>query len=117
MVEQSRSDDVFAAIAAPARRAMLQMLARRETPVMELAESFDMTLSAVSQHLAILRDAGLVSQRKNGRQRLYRLNPEPLRAVSEWLEFYEPFWTDRLGRLGEFLDREAAGEPLDQEQS
>jgi DNA-binding transcriptional ArsR family regulator len=106
MVEATRAEDVFAAIAAPARRAMLELLAKRETPVMELAESFQMTLSAVSQHLAILRDAGLVTQRKEGRQRLYRLDPEPLRAVSQWLEFYEPFWTNRLDRLGQYLDEE-----------
>lgn len=85
---------------------MLARLAQREMPVMELAESFDMTLSAVSQHLAILRDAGLVSQRKDGRQRLYRLEPEPLRAVADWVSFYEPFWNDRLHRLGRYLEEE-----------
>jgi len=70
---------------------------------MELADSFDMTLSAVSQHLTVLRQAGLVTIRKDGRQRLYRLNPQPLRAVSDWLGFYEPFWTDKLADLGAFL--------------
>jgi len=99
---------VFAAIAAPARRAMLQLLARHETPVMELAESFDMSLSAVSQHLSILREAGLVSLRKDGRQRLYRCNPEPLQVVADWLTFYEPFWTDRLKDLGAYLDKTEA---------
>ena len=83
---------------------MLQMLAHREVPVMELADSFDMTLSAVSQHLAVLRDAGLVTIRKDGRQRLYRLNPQPLEAVGTWLSFYEPFWADKLAGLGAYLD-------------
>jgi DNA-binding transcriptional ArsR family regulator len=83
---------------------MLAMLAQRETPVMELAESFEMTLSAVSQHLTVLRQAGLVSQRKLGKQRLYSLNPEPLRLVEDWLSFYEPFWNSRLGQLGRYLD-------------
>jgi len=104
MTEGTYANDVFSAIAAPARRAMLQMLARRETPVMELAESFDMSLSAVSQHLTVLKQAGLVTQRKDGRQRLYKLNPEPLQAVSEWLSFYEPFWKNKLSELGTYLE-------------
>jgi DNA-binding transcriptional ArsR family regulator len=96
--------DVFSAIAAPTRRALLQRIASREMPVSELAESFEMTLSAISQHLAVLRQAGLVSQHKQGKQRIYRLNPEPLRQVAEWLEFYEPFWTGKLRDLGTYLD-------------
>ena len=71
---------------------------------MELAKTFDMTLSAVSQHLAVLRSAGLVDQRKQGRQRVYRTNPEPLRQVADWLQVYEPFWTGRLQELGRYLD-------------
>lgn len=98
------ADEVFAAIAAPARRAILRKVAQGEVAVNDLAEGFDMTLSAVSQHLSVLKEAGLVSLRKDGRQRLYRLNPEPLRAVAEWLAFYEPFWTDHLHRLGRYLD-------------
>ena len=109
MHEAAQSDEVFAAIAAPTRRAMLQILARRETPVLELAESFQMTLSAVSQHLSVLRQAGLVTIRKDGRQRLYRLNAEPLRAVDDWLSFYEPFWTDKLDNLGKYLDESRPG--------
>jgi DNA-binding transcriptional ArsR family regulator len=83
---------------------MLQRLAVRELPVSELAETFDMTLSAVSQHLSVLRAAGLVDLRKNGRQRMYRANPEPLKQVAAWLEIYEPFWTGRLQDLGKYLD-------------
>ncbi len=98
------SGDVFAAIAAPARRAMLAKLATREMPVSELAASFDMTLSAVSQHLSILRDAGLVAPTKKGRQRVYRLEPQPLQTIAEWLAFYEPFWNDRLHQLGQYLE-------------
>jgi len=97
-------NDVFAAIAAPPRREILQMLARRDTAVTEIAESFDMTMSAVSQHLTVLRNAGLVSQHKEGRQRIYRLNPEPLQVVADWLAFYEPFWTNKLTDLGRYLD-------------
>lgn len=107
MVGMTDASDVFGAIAAPARRAILLMLAERELPVMELAESFEMTLSAVSQHLGVLRSAGLVSQRKSGRQRLYRLNPAPLKEVADWLTFYQPFWQERLSGLGDYLDRSA----------
>lgn len=95
---------MFGAIAAPTRRALLQRIASRDMPVTELAEAFDTTLSAVSQHLAVLRKAGLVSQHKLGKQRIYRLNPGPLREVAEWLEFYEPFWTGKLRDLGTYLD-------------
>lgn len=96
--------DVFLAIAHPARRAILDRLRRGEQPVLALAEPFDMTLPAVSQQLRILRDAGLVSERRVGRQRIYRLNPEPLRLVRDWMREYEKFWTTRLNRLGRYLD-------------
>ena len=98
------SVDVFMAIAAPTRRAILSQLAEREMPVLALAESFEMTLPAVSQHLAVLREAGLVKVHKAGRQRIYRLSPEPLKAVSEWVQTYEKFWIGKLAALGEYLE-------------
>ena len=97
--------DVFLAIAHPARRAILDRLRLGEQPVLALAEPFDMTLPAVSQQLRILREAGLVSERRVGRQRIYRLNPEPLRLVRDWMRYYETFWTKKLGHLGDYLDR------------
>jgi DNA-binding transcriptional ArsR family regulator len=96
--------DVFAAIAAPARREILRTLAAGEMPVTELASNFKTTLSAVSQQLTILREAGLVRQRKAGKQRLYSLNSEPLREVANWLEFYKPFWSEHLEKLGQYLE-------------
>lgn len=96
--------DVFSAISAPTRRAILARLAEREMPVQELAGSFDMTLSAVSQHLAVLREAGLVEIRREGKQRFYRLNPQPLRTVADWVRRYEPFWNRKLEALGEYLE-------------
>ena len=104
MSQAGPSMDVFSAIAAPPRRAILEMLAQGEMPVLEMAESFEMTLSAVSQHLSVLRGAGLVTIRKDGRRRLYRLTPEPLRLVAEWAMFYEPFWQGSLENLGEYLE-------------
>jgi DNA-binding transcriptional ArsR family regulator len=104
MAELAGQGDVFSAIAAPARRGMLARLAQGDMPVLELAESFDMSVSAVSQHLSVLRSAGLVSTLKAGRQRIYKLNPEPLRAVADWAQSYEQFWNEKLVALGEFLE-------------
>lgn len=80
------------------------MLAGGELSVSELAEPFGMSLSAVSQHLAVLKEAGLVSQRKQGKHRMYRLEPAPLRKVDDWLAPYRTFWPDRLDRLGRYLE-------------
>jgi DNA-binding transcriptional ArsR family regulator len=97
--------DVFLAIAHPVRRALLDRLRRGEQPVLALAAPFDMTLPAVSQQLRVLRRADLVRERRDGRQRYYRLNPEPLREVREWMRTYEKFWTRKLRGLGAYLDR------------
>jgi DNA-binding transcriptional ArsR family regulator len=79
------SVDVFHAIADPTRRELLDRLAGGEQPVRRLAARIDMTLSAVSQHLRLLREAGLVVDRREGRERLYRLNPAPLHEVAGWV--------------------------------
>ena len=81
--------DVFQAIADPTRRTLLDLLREGEQPVKQLAEPFDMSMPAISQHLQILCEAGLVVQRRVGRQRLYRLNVEPLQAVISWLANYQ----------------------------
>ena len=103
MSAQPAALDVFSAISAPARRAILARLSAGEMPVQQLAESFSMTLPAVSQHLAVLREAGLVSVRKDGRQRIYQLNAKPLKDVATWVQEYEKFWTGKLAALGEHL--------------
>ncbi len=99
-----QSDDVFRAIADPTRRDLLGLLAETEQPVNRLAEPFAMSRPAISQHLRILRDAGLVAERKVGRERFYRLEATPLRAVSEWAAQYERFWHERLDALGTYLE-------------
>jgi DNA-binding transcriptional ArsR family regulator len=99
-----QSDQVFRAIADPTRRDLLDLLAGAEQPVNRLAEPFAMTRPAISQHLRILREAGLVTERKVGRERYYRLEAAPLRAVSEWAARYDRFWRDKLGALGGYLD-------------
>ncbi|NMG09918.1 metalloregulator ArsR/SmtB family transcription factor [Brasilonema sp. UFV-L1] len=98
------STDVFAAIADPTRRAILDQLRAGEQPVKQLAEPFAMSLPAISQHLQVLCEVGLVQMRKAGRQRLYRLNPEPLKQVSDWIADYEQFWQEKLDILSNYLE-------------
>jgi DNA-binding transcriptional ArsR family regulator len=102
----ARRDAVFRALADPTRRAMLDRLRDRESSVSELAEPFSMSQPAVSQHLKVLADAGLVRARRDGRQRLYRLRPAPLREAFDWLERYARFWSEKLDALGAYLDRD-----------
>jgi len=96
---------IFRAVADSTRRAMLDRLAEGDLPVMALAGSFKMTLPAVSQHLRVLRQAGLVSERRLGRQRIYTLQAQPLREIADWIGYYERFWKTNLKRLRDHLDR------------
>lgn len=97
--------DVFHAISDPTRRALLDLLAGKEQPVSALVERFEVSQPAISQHLRVLRGAGLVSERRQGRQRLYRLEPVPLRQAYDWLAHYERFWREKLLALGGHLRR------------
>ncbi|MBI1281546.1 MAG: metalloregulator ArsR/SmtB family transcription factor [Anaerolineaceae bacterium] len=96
--------DVYAAISHPVRRQLLDMLRDKEQSVKELSEPFDMSRPAISQHLRILLDVGLVSEQRNGRERHYQLHSEGLMEVQRWLATYQRFWQDRLGALGNFLE-------------
>jgi DNA-binding transcriptional ArsR family regulator len=107
MSRRLASIDVFQAIADPTRRRILDLLGDGERPVTELARQFDVTLSAISQHMRVLRDAGLVRMRPAGRERLYRLSADPLREVSEWVGHHERFWRDKLAALGDHLEKES----------
>jgi DNA-binding transcriptional ArsR family regulator len=100
---KSRHQDVFEAISHLARRQMLDLLTDAERPVSDIAAHFSMSRPAVSQHLRILLDAGLVSEQRHGRERRYRLVPERLAPVRDWLGHYERFWDDRLARLQQLL--------------
>lgn len=102
-------NDVFQAIADPNRRRLLDLLATRERSVRDLAGHFDITLQGVSQHLQLLVAAGLVTRRKQGRFRYYRAHPRQLERVHAWVSRYERFWSDRLDRLGEYLDGKSDG--------
>lgn len=76
-----------------------------ERPASQLAKPFKISLPAVSQQLNVLKDAGLVSERREGRQRIYQLHPKPLKEVLEWVEFFEAFWIEKLNALGEHLKK------------
>ena len=92
MVEDSHpSDAVFRALADPARRQILEALARGEKSVGQLAEPLDMTLAGASKHIGVLEQAGLVERRKSGRERICRFNPGQLHAVRDWVEQYARF--------------------------
>jgi DNA-binding transcriptional ArsR family regulator len=101
---------VFRAVADPTRRQVLELLVSGERSVSALLEPFPISQPALSKHLRILREAGLVEERADGRRRLYRLRPEPLMAVHDWVGHYERFWLERLERLGAALDKRAAVE-------
>src|SRR3954451_16565536 len=86
-------------LAEPSRRRILDLLRDGERPVAELVERLDLTQPAISKHLRVLRDAGLVDVRPDAQRRLYRIRPEPLAELDEWLEPYRQLWTQRLDRL------------------
>ncbi len=96
---------VFHAIADPTRRAVLDALRDGDLAVSGLLARIKSSQSALSQHLAVLRRAGLVKPRRVGRHRFYRVEPAPLREVVDWIAEYDKFWTDKLDHLGEYLDR------------
>jgi DNA-binding transcriptional ArsR family regulator len=96
--------DAFTAIAHPARRQILDRLAAEESSVTELAQPFAMSRPAVSQHLRILLDVGLVEVRRVGRQQRYRLRPERLEDVYDWVSHYTRFWEEKLDNLGKYLE-------------
>ena len=99
-----QDNDVFHAIAHPARRAILLTLKGGERAASDLAAPFDMSFAAVSQHLAVLEEARLVSVRRDGRRRLYHLHPRPLRDVVSWIDEFAAYFDQRLDALGEYLD-------------
>jgi DNA-binding transcriptional ArsR family regulator len=99
--------DVYSAVADPTRRQLLRMLAEAdELSLHEMTAAFEMGRTAVSKHLAVLKEAGLVTDRKVGRETRYRLNAAPLHEIQEWISFYDRFWSDRIGRLKTLLEEE-----------
>jgi DNA-binding transcriptional ArsR family regulator len=98
--------DVFQAIADPTRRAIIGMVAREPVNVNTIAEQFDVTRQAISLHLKILSECGLLHIKQNGRERLCEARLEKLNEVHEWVEQYHKLWTGRLKALRQFVEQE-----------
>ncbi len=96
--------DAFLALADPTRRRIVESLADGESPFGDLADQFEMSRPAVSQHLKVLREAGLVAVRKDALRRIYRLNPEGLGELDRWLDQVKRFWGPRLDDLERALE-------------
>jgi DNA-binding transcriptional ArsR family regulator len=102
-------DATFGALADPTRRAIVERLTEGDASVGELAEPFDMSLPAISKHLTVLEDAGLITRTKEGRTRRCRLIEEPMWDALEWIATYGSFWEERLDSLGRFLAKPKRG--------
>ena len=101
---------IFAALADPTRRAILARLAEGDATVNEIAEPFPISLPAISRHLKVLEQAGLISRSRSAQWRSSTLNAEPLREATAWMEHYRRFWDDNLTRLDAHLARLQASE-------
>jgi len=95
---------IFQALADPSRRAIFESLTRREAAVKELTARFDISQPAVSQHLATLKEAGLVTARREGRCVYYRVQPRGMKPLIDWIAHYRAFWTERVDRLERLLE-------------
>jgi DNA-binding transcriptional ArsR family regulator len=107
MTGRTGTADVFGALASPVRRELTALLLDGPRSVNELAAHFEMSRPSVSEHLKVLRDAGLVTEQRSGRRRIYRLEAEPLMELSQWLDPYERFWRQSLSELRKLLDEES----------
>ncbi|MEO5913833.1 MAG: metalloregulator ArsR/SmtB family transcription factor [Luteolibacter sp.] len=105
-----REPDVFAAISHRSRRQMLDLLAESKRSVSDIAAHFEMSRPAVSQHLRVLLEAGLLTEQRHGRERRYHFDPARLGPVRDWIGQYERFWDDRLQRLQNQLSKTSGNE-------
>jgi DNA-binding transcriptional ArsR family regulator len=103
MARAATTSDVFNAIAEQQRREILVLLREGEEPVTEMAQELGMTMPGASKHLRVLREVGLVLDRKSGKQRLYRLDAGGLRPIHEWTGGFERYWNESFDRLDEYV--------------
>ena len=104
MARAATTTDAFNAVAEPKRREIIDLLAGGERPVNDLVALLGMAQPQVSKHLRVLREVGLVDVRDEGRQRMYRLNGEPLKPIHDWVKNYEQLWNERFDVLADVLD-------------
>ena len=103
-VAATPEDRIFQALADPSRRAIFESLTKGEAAVKELTSRFELSQPAISQHLAALKGAGLVTSRREGRCVYYRVEPEGLKPLIDWIAHYRAFWTEHLTRLEDLLE-------------
>jgi DNA-binding transcriptional ArsR family regulator len=103
MARTPTTHDPFNAVAEPKRRQVLEALGTAELSVNEIVEKLGWTQPMVSKHLGVLKQVGLVKERRVGRQRMYRVNPERLKPIYDWVSPFERFWSDKFDRLDEVL--------------
>ena len=113
MARAATTTDAFNAVAEPRRRQILDLLAAGERPVNDLVELLGLAQPQVSKHLRVLREVELVRVRDEGRQRMYRLNAEPLKPIHEWLAKYEQSWNKRFDLMDDVLDELKEAEERD----
>ena len=99
-------DSIFSALADPTRRGMLELLARAECCVTDLARPFSISLPAVSRHLRVLERAGLVKRLRDGRVHRMTLDSKPMREASEWIGHYQKFWEGQFDALAHYLEQQ-----------
>ena len=104
MARTPTTHDPFNAVAEPKRRQVLELLGARELSVSEIVEKLGWTQPMVSKHLGVLKQVGLVSERRVGRQRMYRVNAERLKPIFDWVTPFERFWSEGFERLDEVLE-------------
>jgi DNA-binding transcriptional ArsR family regulator len=118
MARAATTTDVFNAIAEPRRREIIGLLAGGRTQAVgELVDRLGLAQPAVSKHLGVLRKVGIVSMSKRGQHRLYRLNPEELKPVHDWVKHYERYWTHQVDRIKQTAERKARERAAQQQQS
>jgi DNA-binding transcriptional ArsR family regulator len=103
MARLPTTTDVYNAIAEPQRRDIIDLLKKGELPVNDIADMLGIKQPQTSKHLRVLKEVGLVSVRKDGKQRLYQLNSKELKPVYEWVQSFEQLWSERFDQLDEYL--------------
>lgn len=107
--KKDKLSTVLLAMGDPTRRAILEKISRGGPSVLEIAESFPISLPAVSKHLKVLERAGLISRKREGRVHRFKLNARPMRDASEWIRNYERFWQVQFDSLEAYLEKAKKG--------
>jgi DNA-binding transcriptional ArsR family regulator len=116
MARSPTTSDVFNAVAELKRRQILDLLAQGEKPVNDVVHALHLAQPQVSKHLRVLKEVGLVSVRGSGRQRLYKLNPDKLKPIHDWVKSFERFWNESLDRLADYLNELQSQEKSNEQQ-